>query len=65
MNNKYGTRSISFTQPILEELETQADKSTDGNLSELVRVLLRSSLDRMKNGKLVVKKTQTKALEIN
>ncbi len=63
--NRHGTRSIAFTESLLKVLEEKANLYTNGNLSEVVRVLTKASLDRMDEGKLVIRKSETTTIEIN
>lgn len=62
--NDHGTKSIAFTSELLEELEDTAKKHTNGNLSELVRVLLKSSLEKLKSGELIIRKAQTQIIDV-
>ena len=62
--NEHGTKSIAFTSELLEELEATAVKHTNGNLSELVRVLLKSSLEKLKTGELIIRKAQTQIIDV-
>ena len=62
--NEHGTKSIAFTSELLEELEDTAKKHTNGNLSELVRVLLKSSLEKLKSGELIIRKAQTTIIDV-
>ena len=62
--NDHGTKSIAFTSELLKELEDTAKKHTNGNLSELVRVLLKSSLEKLKSGELIIRKAQTQIIDV-
>ena len=62
--NEHGTKSIAFTSELMEELEGTAEKHTNGNLSELVRVLLKSSLEKLKSGELIIRKAQTQIIDV-
>ena len=61
----YGSTSIAFGEDLLKELEKTAIDHTNGNLSELCRVLLRNSLDRLSNKQLIIRKAQTTTIEVN
>ena len=62
--NDHGTKSIAFTSELLKELEDTAKSHTNGNLSELVRVLLKSSLEKLKTGELIIRKAQTQIIDV-
>tara|TARA_B100000902_G_C27285341_1_gene904092 strand:- start:1206 stop:1421 length:216 start_codon:yes stop_codon:yes gene_type:complete len=62
--NEHGTKSIAFTSELLEELEATAKRHTNGNLSELVRVLLKSSLEKLNSGELIIRKAQTTIIDV-
>tara|TARA_X000001382_G_C3166733_1_gene178127 strand:+ start:1337 stop:1552 length:216 start_codon:yes stop_codon:yes gene_type:complete len=63
--NVHGTKSVAFGEDLLKELEKSAEANTNGNLSELCRVLLRNGLDRLNNKQLIIRKAETTTIEVN
>lgn len=59
----YGATTVAFGDELLDKIGKLADKFTDGNTSELIRVITENAIDKIEAGEFDIRRGKTKIVE--